>query len=187
MRRVSIVGSTGSGKTTFGRELASLISVPFVELDALNWGPNWTMIGAERFQALAAEAIAGDAWVIDGNYGGRGIRDLVWAKADTIIWLDFSLPLVLWRVLRRGLGRIRSGEELWPGTGNRQTVRDLFFSRESLFVWAVKSLGTRRRNYPRLLALPQYESASKLRFRTRREAAEWFEAQRQGALSRIHG
>lgn len=170
-----------------GRELASLMSVPFVELDAINWGPSWTMIGAERFQALAAAAIAQDAWVIDGNYGGRGIRDLVWARADAIIWLDYSLPLVLWRLLRRGVVRIRSREELWPGTGNRETIRATFFSRESLFVWAVTSYGKRRKNYPRLLALPQYESAAKLRFHTPREAEQWLEAQRQGALSRIHG
>ena len=187
VKRVSIVGSTGSGKTRFGRELASLMSVPFTELDAINWGPNWTMIGAERFQALAAEAIAQDVWVIDGNYGGRGIRDLVWARADAIIWLDYSLPLVLWRLLRRGVVRIRSREELWPGTGNRETIRDTFFSRESLFIWAVTSYGKRRKNYPRLLALPQYESATKLRFPAPREAEQWLEAQRRGALSRIHG
>ena len=187
MKRVSIVGSTGSGKTTFGRELASLMSVPFVELDAINWGPSWTMIGADRFQALATEAIAGDAWVVDGNYGGRGVRELVWAKADTIIWLDYSLPLVLWRLLRRSVARIRSREEIWPGTGNRETVRETFFSRGSLFVWAMTTYGGRRKSYPRLLALPQCENATKLRFRTPREAGMWLEAQRQAALSRIHG
>ena len=96
-------------------------------------------------------------------------------------------PALVPRVLRRGVARIRSREEIWPGTGNRETARETFFSRESLFVWAITSYGNRRKNYPRLLALPQYERTTKLRFRTPREAEDWLEAQRQGALSRIHG
>ena len=185
MRRVSVVGSTGSGKTTFGRVLARILDVPFVELDAINWGPNWTMIGAERFQARTAEAISGDAWVVDGNYGGQGVRDLVWAKADTIIWLDYSLPVIFRRLWTRSTARIRSQEEIWPNTGNRESIRETFASRESLFWWALKGYRARRRNYPLLLARPQYAAAAKLRFRTPRDAERWLEAQRAGGAARI--
>ena len=181
MRRVSVVGSTGTGKTTFGRELARIMAVPFVELDAINWGPNWTMIPAERFQARSAEAIAGDAWVIDGNYGGRGIRDLVWARADTIIWLDFSLGVIFRRLWQRTMERIRSGQELWPSTGNRETFRNTFFSRESLFWWALKTHRRRRKNFARLLALPQYAGATRLRFTRPAQAEDWLAAIRRGA------
>jgi len=70
VRRVSVVGSTGSGKTTFARELARVRGVPFVELDALNWGPNWTMVDEAIFRARIDDATSGDDWVVDGNYGG---------------------------------------------------------------------------------------------------------------------
>jgi adenylate kinase family enzyme len=186
MRRVSVVGSTGTGKTTFGRELAALMGVPFVELDALNWGPRWTMVDAERFQALARDAIAGDAWVVDGNYGGRGVRDLVWAKADTIIWLDYSLAVIFPRLFRRTLARLRDPKELWPGTGNRESFRGAFLSRGSLFWWALKTHRPRRRGYTRLLALPQYASAEKVRFREPSAAERWLDAQRAPGAARIH-
>src|SRR5437879_13025455 len=82
--RVSVVGSTGSGKTTFARDLARRLGVPHVELDALNWGPSWTMVPVDVFKERVARAVEGDAWVIDGNYGGRGARDLVWPRADSL-------------------------------------------------------------------------------------------------------
>ncbi|MDO8506582.1 MAG: AAA family ATPase [Candidatus Limnocylindria bacterium] len=177
LRRVSVVGSTGTGKTTFGRELARIMGVPFVELDALNWGPNWTMIPPERFQALTSEAISPAAWVVDGNYGGRGVRELVWAKADTIIWFDFGLGVIFRRLWQRTTLRIRDGAELWPGTGNRETIRGAFFSRESLFWWALKTHRARRRNYARLLALPQYADRTVLRFTRPADADRWLMGQ----------
>ncbi len=180
-RRVSVVGSTGTGKTTFGRELASTLGVPFVELDAINWGPDWTMIGPERFQARVTEVVAQDRWVVDGNYGGQGIRELVWARADTIVWLDYGLPVIFLRLWRRTIERIRSGEELWPGTGNRETLRNTFLSRESLFWWALKTHRRRRWSYARLLALPQYAHARVQRFRRPRDAERWLASVREGA------
>ncbi len=177
-RRVSVVGSTGTGKTTFGRELSSVLGVPFVELDALAWEPNWTLADAETLQARVREAVAGDAWVVDGNYGGRGARQIVWARADTIVWLDYALPVIFVRLWRRTIGRVRSGKELWPGTGNRESFRNTFFSRESLFVWALKTYGGRKRTYTQLFALPEHAQRARLRFTHPVDAERWLAAQR---------
>jgi adenylate kinase family enzyme len=185
MRRVSIVGSTGTGKTTFGRELARVMGVPFVELDAINWGPNWTMIDEALFRERVSVAIAGDVWVVDGNYGGRGVRPMVWEKADTIIWLDFGLVTIYRRLWQRTIARIQDQRELWPGTGNRESVRDAFFSRESLFWWALKTYRPRRRNYPRLVADAERAGKTVLRFTRPREADRWLQAERSRAAARI--
>jgi adenylate kinase family enzyme len=149
VRRVSVTGSTGSGKTTFARELASILGAPCVELDALNWGPNWTMVDEALFREKVDAATSGEAWVVDGNYGGRGAQEIVWRRADTLVWLDPPLPVILARLWRRTVGRIRSGEELWGG--NRESFRNTFLSRDSLFVWALKTYRRRRRLYPGLL------------------------------------
>ena len=180
-RRVSVVGSTGTGKTTFARELAGVLHVPHVELDALAWGPNWTIVDDATFHARLDRAIQSDGWVFDGNYGGRGARDILWKLADTIIWLDFSLLVIYRRLWSRTNARIRDQKELWPGTGNRETLRGAYFSRESLYWWALKTYWRRKRNYAALLELPQYAHAERLRFRAPAEADRWLELQRAAA------
>lgn len=180
-----MIGSTGSGKTTFARALAGVLGVDFVELDALNWEANWTMAPDDRFRARIEAATHGDAWVVDGNYGARGAREIVWGRADTVVWLDFPLPLILARLTRRNLARIRSGEEIWPGTGNRESVRNSFFSRDSLYVWALKTHWRRKRQTPELLARPVYSHLTVHRFRHPREADHWLEAQRRVRTPRI--
>jgi hypothetical protein len=187
MRRVSVVGTTGSGKTTFARRLAERLGVPHVECDALAWGPKWTLRSSDTFRALASEATDGEAWVTDGNYGGAGVRDIIWRRADTLVWLDYPFGVIFWRLLRRTLARIRSAEELWPGTGNRETVRGAFFSRESLFVWLLRTYSRRRRQFPELLARPEYAHLAVHRFRRSAEAEQWLEAQRGETAARIPG
>ena len=168
-----MVGSTGSGKTTFGRELARRLGVPFVELDALAWGPNWTLVPEDLFKQRVASAVTGEAWVIDGNYNGRGARDLVWPRADTVIWLDPPLTVIFARLFERAMRRIRSREELWPGTGNRETWRNQFLSRDTLFWWALKTYRRRRRELPVILARPENAHLSVLRFHRSQDAAAW--------------
>lgn len=169
MRRVVVGGSTGAGKTTFARELARRMRVPVIELDALHWGPQWTEAPLPVFRERVAAAVAADAWVVDGNYSVS--RDLTWGRADTLVWLDYSFPVIAWRLFRRTNRRIRSGEELW--NGNRERFRGAYLSKESLYVWLLRSYWARRRNWPAALAGPQGRHLEVLRFRSPRAAAAW--------------
>jgi adenylate kinase family enzyme len=164
-RRVIVGGTTGSGKTTLGREVAGIIDARHIELDALHWEPNWTEAPTDVFRARVAEAIALERWVVDGNYSV--IRDLTWDAADLLVWLDYSIARVYWQLLRRTTRRVFTREELWAE--NRERLRTAFFSRESLFVWAVKTHWKRRRMWPPLLAQASY---AQLRFVHIRSAGE---------------
>jgi hypothetical protein len=179
------VGSTGSGKTMFARALAGILDVPCVELDALNWEANWAMASEAVFRARVEAATRAEAWVVDGNYGGRGAREIVWGRADTVVWLDYPLWLILARLTRRNLARIRGGEEIWPGTGNRETIRNSFFSRDSLYVWAFTTYRRRNRLLPELLARPEYAHLAVHRFTGPADASRWLEAQRGLVAPRI--
>jgi len=99
--RICISGPTSSGKTTLGRRLSAIAGAPHIEMDALYHGPNWRP-NADFVERVAA-ATAGDAWITDGNY--RVARAYTWGRADLIIWLDFPLPLTLWRLTRRTFRR----------------------------------------------------------------------------------
>jgi adenylate kinase family enzyme len=122
MRRVSVVGSPGSGKTTFGRRLANQLDVPYVELDAIFHQPGWNDLPSDVFRARVSEALAGDGWVVDGNYSA--VRDLVWEAADTVVWLDLPRRVVMRRVALRTLRRAITRERLW--NGNREPFTNLY-------------------------------------------------------------
>ncbi len=150
MRKVAVISSaSGNGKTTLGRELAQLLDVPFLELDALVHGPNWTETPDDELRALVEPVVAGDGWVIDGVYRGK-LGTLVLDAADTIVWLDLPLRVWLPRLLRRTFRRVRRREELW--NGNRETFKDAFCGREALVPFALRQHFRRRRIYPEELA-----------------------------------
>lgn len=142
-----------------------------MELDALHWRPNWSLPTIEGFRERVAKALAGDAWVADGNYSA--VRDIVWRRAELVVWLDYRLPLILVRLVCRTLRRIVTREELW--SGNRETLRGAIFSRDSLLWWAVGQYRRRRREYPLLFQQPEHAHLQVVRVLSPREAEEWFE------------
>ncbi|MGJ8726299.1 MAG: adenylate kinase [Roseibacillus sp.] len=136
-RRIQIVGSSNAGKSTLAARLASESGYPYVELDALNFEPNWrgrNQHDPEEFRRLIREATDGDAWIVAGNYSVY-CRELTWPRADTIIWLDFPLPLLSLRLIRRSWRRSRKKELLW-GTNYEQFWPQLrFWHPDSLLNW----------------------------------------------------
>jgi hypothetical protein len=136
----------------------------------LHHGPNWSEPTIEEFRArvLAAMENAPDGWVIDGSYDSK-LGDTVMAAADTIVWLDLPLKVTFPRLWRRTLYRIRNNVELW--NGNRETWRDQFASRESIFYWTVRAHFRHRREWPlRLGGDPRL-----VRLRSDAEARRWLD------------
>jgi adenylate kinase family enzyme len=171
LRRVNVKGISGSGKSTFAAELARRLDVPYIELDALHHGPNWTEATAEELTARVREAMDGapDGWVIDGNYESK-LGDTVIAAADTIVWLDFPFWVKIRRLVRRTHHRITNKVELW--NGNRETWRNALFSRDSLLWWMVKGHFRHRRQWPK-----RYGSDPRfVRLRTVEEASRWLDS-----------
>jgi adenylate kinase family enzyme len=166
--KIVVVGATGSGKTTLARTIAQRLGYRHIETDALNWEPNWQPAPLDIFRARIDEALRGDDWVIDGNYS-KG-RDIVWGRADMLVWIDYALPIIFWRLWWRTLKRILTRETLW-GT-NREDWRAVF-GRDSLFLWVLQSRPRHRREYPRLLEQPEYAHLQLVRLRSPRETEEW--------------
>ncbi|HWN20997.1 MAG TPA: hypothetical protein VNP93_03420 [Gaiellaceae bacterium] len=166
MKRIAIVSSASSnGKTTLGRELAHRLDVPFHELDALHHGPGWTEASPEELRARVEPLLTGDGWVVDGYYRGK-LGDLVPRSAELVVWLDLPVRVWLPRLVRRTMRRIVTREELW--SGNRETFRNVFFSRNSLLYYSLRSHFRRRRAYTDELA-----PFDVVRLRTPKEVERW--------------
>ena len=167
-RRIAVVGTSGSGKTSLACQISKRLGIPRIELDALHWEPNWKEAPTDIFRERVELALRGDAWVIDGNYSMA--RDIIWCRAQAIVWLDYALPLVLARLIQRTVRRIATREVLW--NGNREDWNALF-GRDSLILWAINTHPKHRRDYPLLLERPEYAHLSLTRLHSPRQTNEW--------------
>jgi len=169
MRRIHIIGSAGTGKTSLAEKLAQCLGIPHVELDDLHWEENWQEAELEIFRGRVHQALSGDAWVVDGNYSK--VRDIVWERVQLVVWLDYGLMVAFWRLLRRSLRRWLTGELLWGR--NRESLGNLFFSRDSLLLYQLKTHRSRRESYQAKLQDPAYRSIRFLRQHSPRQTRQW--------------
>ncbi len=169
--RINVVGTSGSGKSTFGRKLAAALAVPYIEMDALFWKPNWQETSNAEFFPKLEHALTAEAWVLDGNY--TRTLSLKWRRTQMVIWLDFPLPMIFWRAVTRAVGYALSKKELWKNTGNTESFRKIFFSRDSILLWTLTSFARVRRRYERYPADPAFAHITFVRMRSPRQATEF--------------
>ena len=168
-RRIVVTGTTGSGKTTLARATAAKLGLPYAEQDAWNHLPGWQEAPVQQFRVAVDVFTARAGWVMDGNY--TKANDIGWARADTLIWLDYPGELVFWRLLRRTLRRGYTREKLW--NGNREPLGMNLFSRQGILAWFFRTHWKRRRETP--LKLAAYPHLQVLRFRHPGEAERWLD------------
>jgi adenylate kinase family enzyme len=172
-RRIVVVGTTSSGKSTLASQLAKKIGADFIELDALHWEPNWVEAPNEVFRERVKNAIKSNNWVVAGNY--HIVRDVVWQRAEAIIWLDYPFHIIFWRLLRRTIRRVATREKLFAGNVERGWTHLKLWSEESLFHWLFKTYWRRKREYPMLFAFPENTHLKIIRFKHPKEADDWME------------
>ncbi|MCS0605215.1 adenylate kinase [Streptomyces sp. LP11] len=168
MERILVVGATGAGKSTLARALSGRLGVPYHEMDALYFdGPGWAVNG--RLAEDVARVAAGPRWIVD-SLGYPEVRDLLWGRAGTVVWLDYPKRVIMPRVLRRSVRRTVTREDLFGG--NRETWRG-WLSREHPAWWAWSQHGSRRREIERRVRDPRFAPLDVHRFGHPDDAAAW--------------
>lgn len=167
VRRICIVGNSGSGKTTLARQIAEQRGMPRLELDSLFHLPDWQELPAEEFRRKISEFVVADTWVVDGNYSV--VRDLVWQRADTVIWIDLPRRVVMRQLVPRTLLRLVRRTELW--NGNREPWSNAWSvdPQRSILAWAWTQHDNYRQRYGATMADPAF---GHLRFRVLRSRRE---------------
>ena len=120
MKKIILIGVTGSGKSTLAKKLSRKLNCEYISLDQLFWKANWGESSDEELFVKVEAATQGDSWIVDGNYTRTNF--ITWAKADTVIWIDLPLYKTFYQNFTRSLKRAVTQEELWPNTGNRESL-----------------------------------------------------------------
>lgn len=168
-----ITGSSSAGKTTLGGRLSERLGVPFFELDALHWEPDWTPAADDVFRTRVEDALAGagDGWVIDGNYEGK-LGDSLWRQADTVVFLDLPLWVIVTRIVRRTVTRSVRKVELY--SGNRERLRYLV-TKDSLIWFTLRNYKRKRERWAARIGDPDYSHLELIRLTRGRAATAWLE------------
>ncbi|HEY9473259.1 MAG TPA: hypothetical protein VIS06_05325 [Mycobacteriales bacterium] len=172
MRRVSVVGNSGSGKSWLARRLAERLGVPYLELDAVYHQPGWVPLPDDELRAAVGRFTAGPGWVVDGNYSAVR-EDMVWPRADTVVWLDLPRRVVFRQVVGRTLARATTRRELW--NGNRERWRNMLSldPQRSIIMWSWTRHHRYRRRYQDAARDPRWAHLRFVRLRSRRQVSEF--------------
>ena len=170
MKKIIVIGSSGSGKSTFAKKLANELNYKYISLDQLFWKKNWTESSDSEFFDNIQKATNADQWVLDGNYSRS--RHITWPHADTIIWIDLPHWRVMLQSIKRSVVRAVTGEELWEGTGNRESFFRMF-SKESILLFQIKSYPKAKKRYNEILNDPEYNYINFVRLKSHRESAAY--------------
>lgn len=177
MRRVSVVGIAGAGKSTLARELSQRLALPLLELDGIYHQANWTRVSDDEFRARVGEFVKAERWIIDGNYTSHGVTDVVWASADTVIWLDFPRSVVMRQILHRTFRRLMTREELW--NGNRESLRGItrLDREDNIILWAWTQHAPTRARYEQLTRDAEWSHIRFFRLRSRADVQGFLSAE----------
>jgi len=177
---ITIVGSTCSGKTTLARHLSRILHIPHIELDAIYWGPDWTAKSFPEFRKEVEEIVERDSWIIEGNY--MSVQDIVLSKAELVIWLNYSFPLVFYRALTRTIKRMITQEEVF--SGNKERFVEQFFTRNSLLYWVIKTYKKKKDNMRFIFDHNIYSNAKKIELDKTREIRDFLNSINESTLKR---
>ncbi|MDN3021430.1 adenylate kinase [Streptomyces sp. S.PB5] len=168
MERILVVGVTGAGKSTLAHALSGRLGLPYHEMDALYFsGPGWAV--NDELTEDVSRLTDGSRWIVD-SVGYPEVRDLLWGRADTVVWLDYPRRVIMPRVLRRSVRRTVTREVIFGG--NRETWAG-WLSREHPVWWAWSQHGIRRHEIGRRIRDPRFAHLHTLRFGHPDDTAAW--------------
>ena len=174
MKFINVIGTTGSGKSTFARKLARQLELRPIEMDDLFWLDDWQEptdgVFFEKLKNKMDRTTGG--WVLDGNYTRTMSLKLV--KIDTIVWLDYSFSRNFFHLMKRSLFNLISQRKLWENSNNRESLK-LLFSKQSIFIWLIQQYPRNKAKYQMMMQDQKYQHIQFIRLTSPKQAAEFLQ------------
>ncbi len=172
---MSVVGTSGSGKSRLATQLVSKLCLPYMELDQIRHQPGWRDLPDADFVQNVSQFVEQDGWIVDGNYFSVVTEPVVWPKADAVVWIDLPKATVMRQVIWRTVKRAVLREELW--NGNRERVRDIvsWDPYRSIIRWSWTSYGDVRKRYEAAMAETRWNHLHFIRLRTKSEVRQFID------------
>ena len=167
--KINVMGTSGSGKSTFSKNLSKKINHNYIEMDELHWKSDWVESTSEEFFKKLKKKLSSENWILDGNY--YKAQDIKWEKINQVIFLDLPLWLVLFRVIRRSISRAIKREKLWHG--NKESLLRLFFSKESMIVHTVRTFQKNKYRFNELSRSKKYKYIEFIKLKSQKEVDEF--------------
>jgi len=161
--RINVVGTSGSGKSTFAKSIAKKFNAPYVQMDEIYWKPNWKESCDEEFFSKVEEVVSTDRWILDGNY--KRTIPIKWKRVQMVVYLDLPFHVVLYRIIKRSFLRGIRKKELW--LGNRESVWQHLFTSDSMILYTIRTFQKNRKNIPNFLQERNTRISSLLGYATR--------------------
>ena len=171
MERVIVIGTSCSGKTTFASKLAQILNYPHIQIDEHHWLDGWVERPAKELREIVQGYVSQSNWVLDGNYSK--LRDITWKNATTIIWLNYSFPVVFNRAFKRTIKRVFFKEKLY--SGNREILKRAFFSKDSILLWVLKTYWRRKKRYRSIFETLSFNKMEMIEFSTPKAAQTYLD------------
>ncbi|MCR9259969.1 MAG: hypothetical protein NXH95_09615 [Pseudomonadaceae bacterium] len=168
-QRINVIGSSGSGKSTFAKNLAAALQLPCYEMDELFWQADWVESTDEEFLPKVEHVVEQPQWILDGNYSRT--LSIKLNRAELLIWIDLPFLTTTYQVTQRAIKRSFSKQELWPGTGNRESLKKSFLAKDSIILWSITHYHATRKKYEHLMNSGAYEDIAFLRLSSRSQIA----------------
>ena len=169
MKKILVIGTSGSGKSTLAKQISEILDVQFFPSDNFYWEAGWKITPYDKVLEQVKIVISRKEWVLDGNFETE--RELVWKQADCIIWLDYSLNVILWQVINRNVKWLITRQIIW--SGNRMTFQRLI----SGVRHTIKSYSKKKKSYSSWLA--ELSEVKVYRFSKKQETTDWIQGLKQ--------
>jgi adenylate kinase family enzyme len=173
-KKINVIGPSGSGKSTLAKEISNTLSIEYIEMDKLFWKANWKESTKEEFLNNLEDALAGESWVLDGNY--TSAIPVKWKRSELIVWIDLPFHLVFWQALCRAIKRIVSKKELWAETGNIETFKRTFLSKDSILLWTIQTYPKVKKRFESYMNDKKYSHLFFVRLKSRKETREFIKS-----------